>query len=189
MVDTERPEDPPHALTVGHGHHRRPGRRSAVVVPDRPGGGGVTDPPLLFDLLVQVGDPDVPGPAGVEGRFDGGADVVGMDVAVPQTLAADHHDRIADPGPDLLEGGHGGVGRVEEVHHLVAQVPPLTFDTLRPAGSRGVGLGQDEDGGAVGIGVRRLGQRPAVHRGQKGVQHEQIARPPGVDHPRLGQHR
>ena len=34
----------------------------------------------------------------------GRADVVGVDVAVPQPVAPDHHDGVADAGPHLLEG-------------------------------------------------------------------------------------
>ena len=41
------------------------------------------------------------GPTGVERRLDGGADVVGVDVAVPEAFAADDHDRVADAGPHL----------------------------------------------------------------------------------------
>ena len=52
----------------------------------------------------------------------GGADVVGVDVAVPDAVAADHHDRVADAGPHVLERRDGLVGRLEEVHDLVAQV-------------------------------------------------------------------
>ena len=44
------------------------------------------DPPLLFHLLQQVGDPDVAGSAGVETGLDGRPDVIGVDVAVPQAV-------------------------------------------------------------------------------------------------------
>ncbi len=62
------------------------------------------------------------GPPGIERRLDRGADVVGVDVAVPQALAADDDDRVADAGPHVLEGGDRVVGRVEEVHDLVTEV-------------------------------------------------------------------
>ena len=52
----------------------------------------------------------------------GGADVVGVDVAVPDAVAADHDDRVADAGPHVLERGDGVVVGLEEVHDLVAQV-------------------------------------------------------------------
>ena len=89
----------------------------------------LADPALLFDLLEEVGDPDGAGPAGVERRLDGRADVIGVDVAVPQAVPADHHDRVAEAGPHLLERRDGLVGRLEQVHDLVAQ-----------AGQVGVGI-------------------------------------------------
>ena len=55
---------------------------------------------LVGDLLEQVGDPDLLRPAAeVERHLDRGADVVGVDVAVPQPVAADDHDRVADRAP------------------------------------------------------------------------------------------
>ena len=83
------------------------------------GAGGLAHPPLLFDLLPQVGDPDAAGPARLQRRLDGGADVVGVDVAVPQALPAHHHDRVTQTGPDLAERRERLVGRLEQVHDLV----------------------------------------------------------------------
>ena len=68
-------------------------------------------PALLLDLLVEVGHPDAVRPPGVHAGLDGRADVVGVDVAVPQAVAADHDDGVADAGPHLLEGLDGVVGR------------------------------------------------------------------------------
>ncbi len=68
-------------------------------------------PALLLDLLVEVGHPDPVRPARVHAGLDGRADVVGVDVAVPQPVAADHHDGVADAGPHLLERLDGVVGR------------------------------------------------------------------------------
>ena len=62
------------------------------------------------------------GRPGVDPGLDGGPDVVGVDVAVPQPVAADHHDGVADARPHLLEVVDGVVRRVQEVHDLVAQV-------------------------------------------------------------------
>ena len=59
----------------------------------------LADPALLLDLLGEVGDPDVAGPAGVECRLDRRADVVGVDVAVPQAVAADHDDGVPEARP------------------------------------------------------------------------------------------
>ena len=85
---------------------------------------GLADPVLLLDLLEEVGDPDLGGTPGLDAGFDGGADVVGVHVGVPDPVAADHDDRVADRVPRLLEGGDGVVGGVEEVHDLVAQTRP-----------------------------------------------------------------
>ena len=82
-------------------------------------------PALLFDLLVEVGDPDPLRPPGVHAGLDGRTDVVRVDVAVPQPVPPDHHDGVADARPHLLEGLDGVVGRVQQVHHLVAQVADI----------------------------------------------------------------
>src|SRR5450631_1401825 len=61
-----------------------PSERKMRPMPSPLATGALTDPALLFHLLQQVGDPDRPGPAGVEAGLDGRADLVGVDVAVPQ---------------------------------------------------------------------------------------------------------
>ena len=94
--------------------------------------GRLADPALLLHLLGQVGDPDALRPPGVDAGLDGRPDVVGVDVAVPQPVAPDHHDGVADAGPHLLEVGHGVVRRVEEVHDLVAQVAHVGGRSLAP---------------------------------------------------------
>ena len=58
----------------------------------------------------------------LDGRLDRCPDVVGVDVAVPHPVAADHDDGVADAGPDLLEPLDGVVGRGEQVHDLVAEI-------------------------------------------------------------------
>src|SRR3954468_13405514 len=58
--------------------------------------------------------------------FEGGADVVGVHVAVPQAVTAHHDDRVAEITPRRLEPVDRGVGRVEEEHHLVAEVGDAT---------------------------------------------------------------
>ena len=93
-------------------------------------GTALAHPAFLDDLFGEVGDADVAGPSGVERRFDGRADVVGVDVAVVEAVAADDDDGVADPGPDLAKGVHPGVVGVEEVHHLVAQVGDRRFADL-----------------------------------------------------------
>ena len=147
--------------------------------------GTLADPTLLFDLLHQVGDPDGPGAAGVQAGLDGRADLVGVDVAVPQPVAADHHDGVAEAGPHLLEGGDGLVGCLQEVHHLVTQ-----------AGQGGIGL-------IVGGRSRRTSARPPAltsgssggtgmgrpsSDGQQGVEEQQESGAAGVDHTGLFEH-
>ena len=86
---------------------------------------GLADPALLLDLVElveQVGDPDLAGSTDLDGGLDRGADLVGVDVAVVDAVAADDDDRVADAGPHLAERRHGLVGRLEQVHHLVAQL-------------------------------------------------------------------
>ena len=131
VVHAERVEDAADPVAGGdgddRGHRGGPsGHRSA----DAPDSSALANPGLLLDLVEQVGDTDVAGPAGVEGGLDRGADVVGVDVAVPQAVASDDHDRVADAGPDVLEGRERVVGRLEEVHDLVAQVRQLAVDPL-----------------------------------------------------------
>src|SRR5690606_2629776 len=83
---------------------------------------GLPHPPLLLDLLHEVGDADLPGAPAVDARLDGRPDVVGVDVAVPDAVAAHDDDRVADAGPHVLEPGDGLVRRLQQVHDLVAQV-------------------------------------------------------------------
>ena len=68
-------------------------------------------PALLLHLLVEVGHPDAVRSPRVHAGLDGRADVVGVDVAVPQAVAADHDDGVADARPHLLERLNGVVGR------------------------------------------------------------------------------
>ena len=92
-LHAEAVEDPPDAVADGHGDHRGGRRLGGVrrLVEAGAAGDPLDDPALLLellDLLEQVGDPDLLGAAGVDGRLDGGADVVGVDVAVPDAVAA-----------------------------------------------------------------------------------------------------
>ena len=59
------------------------------------------------------------------------ADVVGVHVAVPDAFAADDDDRVAERSPRVLEGRDRRVGRVEEVHHLVAQARNVVTAQMR----------------------------------------------------------
>ena len=182
----ERVEDPPDAVAGGHGHDG--GLDGDVELGGVLVGNGLTDPALLFDLVEQVGDPDVAGTPAVDGRLDGRADVVGVDVAVPQPVAADDDDRVADPGPHVLEGGDRLVGRLEEVHDLVAQVGHAP----RAVGVAGRGVGRHHRGRQVAVELAPtdlgLGHRTAVDHREGRVDEQEQARAAGVDHARLGQH-
>src|SRR2546430_684917 len=73
-------------------------------------------PAPLPDRAREAGPGMVGGSAGIHARLDRGADVVGVDVAVPQPLPTDDHDRVPDPRPDVLERRDRAVGRLEQVH-------------------------------------------------------------------------
>ena len=163
---------------------------TAVVTGSVAWGGSSTAPPLatpsthpallleLPDLLEEVGDADLLGAAGVERGLDGGADVVGVDVAVPDPVAAHHDDGVADAGPHVLERRDGLVGRLEEVHDLVAQV---AHAVAVPA----LAVGDD----VADRDHRRLGHAAAVDDVEEDVEEQQEAGAPGVDDAGLGQHR
>ncbi len=187
VVHAQGPEDPADALAVGHRHDRGARRRLGLGGDAARRPGALPDPALLLDLLGEVGDPDVAGPAGVEGRLDGGPDVVGVDVAVPQAVAAHHDDGVPEARPHLLERPHGVVGRLEEVHDLVAQVAPGP-QAPRPSASAcgrasaAAGTPERSPAGAGGNG------RPSMTV-SSGVEEQEVPRPAGVDDPGLGEDR
>ena len=116
-----------------------------------------TPRPGLGDLLGEVGDLDAVRTARRDARLDRGADVVHVDVDVPQAVAADDDERVAEPAEVLLERRDLGVVGVEEVHHLVR----------RPVGRQGVGVPLHGDGDAVRPDRRGDGDRTAA--GQRGL--------------------
>ena len=108
--------------------------------------GRLPDPTLLLDLLPQIGDSDLAGPARLHSGFDGGPDVVGVDVAVPHAVAADHDDGVPETGPQLTERRDRLIRRFEQVHDLVTE--PGAVVTAATAGSERPGsrLGPPADG-------------------------------------------
>ncbi len=159
----------------------------------------LADPPLLLDLLEQIGDTDGPGTADVERGLDRRTDLVGVDVAVPDAPTADDHDRVAETGPHLLEHRDGLVGSLEEVHHLVAQTGERLVGALGGVGCRMATRGGGRLGPAVhssaavgcqarrlrrGVGAvgRRHGHGAAVEHRQQRVEQQEVARAAGVDH-------
>ena len=51
-----------------------------------------------LDLLQEIGDPDLAWPAHLDRGFDRRADVISVDVAVPQTVAAHDHELVERRG-------------------------------------------------------------------------------------------
>src|SRR5690606_6107098 len=74
----------------------------------------------LSHLHVEIRDPDATRAPRLDPRFHGGSDVVGVDVAVPQPVFADHRHLVADGLPAPLERLEAVVLCLEEEHHLVA---------------------------------------------------------------------
>ena len=91
-------------------------------------------PRLLFYLVAQVGDSDVARAAHVEGGLDRRPDIVGVDMAVPKPFTADDDYRVTDASPDRLEGPERVVGRLKEVHDLIAQPVHGTEPTVGRGG-------------------------------------------------------
>ena len=71
------------------------------------------------DLLGEVGDLDPARATGLDAGLDRGADVVDVDVDVPEALAADHDQRVAERRQRLAQRRDRVVVGVEQVHHLV----------------------------------------------------------------------
>ena len=82
---------------------------AATATIRRPARGRRAAPGRPVDLLGEVGDPDPVRAAGDDPGLDRGTDVVDVDVDVPQALAADHDERVAERGQRLLAGR--GCGR------------------------------------------------------------------------------
>ena len=104
LLDTQAHEKPLHAVTDGHCDDA--GRDLHI------GGRRLLADPCLFltilDLLEEVRHPDLRRFADVDPRFDGGADVVGVHVAIPDAVATHDHDRVAQRAPRRLECGRCG---------------------------------------------------------------------------------
>ena len=86
------------------------------------------------------------------------------------------------PAHTSLKAGIDVVGRLEEVHDLVAQVGDVA---VAAAG----GVARQELGEHGPLDLDRLGHRPAVGHVEQHVEQQQEPGAAGVDHPGLGQHR
>ena len=172
-MNAERPEDLDDPRSVGDRHDGTGHRFTlGLVAADL-----LAHPGLFLGLLEQVGDADPVGSPDGDAGLDSCADVVRVDMAVPDAVAADDDDRIAEFSPGVLEARHGVVRCVEEEHDLVAAAVESEAGGLTVDGQRG---GSHRDLG-------RLGQRSAVGDGQDGIEEEHVAAGAGVDDARFGQ--
>ena len=148
-------------------------RAGVAEEPGEAGAGGDRDDPAAgraasarlrggLDLLGEVGDPDPVRPAGGDAGLDRGADVVDVDVDVPQPLAADHDERVAERRQVALERSTAaGVVGVEEVHHLVRRAARAPGRRPAPRSRDGIGAGAERRGHAAirpPAGEHRLGR-------------------------------
>jgi len=178
-----------HRLSAGHdAAHAEIGQDATDPVPRShghdPGSHGIGGVVAahMGDLVEQVGHLDAVGTAGADACLDGGADLVGVDVAVPRAVAAHYHDRVTQLVPAGLEVVEHVVGGVEQEHDLVARParPPGVLVALVALWRR---RARQEAGGS-----RRLGYRAAVDHVEKNLEQQHQAGTSGIDHPGLGQH-
>ncbi len=152
---------------------------------------GPSAPPRPSQLVEQVGDADLAGPADLDGGLDGGADLVGVDVAVVDAVATDDHDGVADAGPHLPEarawprrGPRGGTSprsgaRTRACRSRVPAGRPVVAERLDRPGRSATSAGPSGGAGTVA----------AVDHVEQGVEQQQEAGAAGVDHAGLLQHR
>ena len=115
---------------------------------DAPAAAGLGALPVGGGLLGEVGHPHPVGPPGLDPGLEGRPDVVDVDVDVPEPVAADDDEGVAERRERLAQGGDPVVVGVEEVHHLVG----------RAVGRELVGRGRHRDRPAAC--GRRAGRRP-----------------------------
>ena len=116
-------------------------------------------------------------PAGLDARFDRGADVVRVHVAVPDARRRRRRRSSRRSRSTRPEAADRRVGRVEEVHDLVAQ--PRHVVTARGAPRRDAGVVHD-------LG---LGDRPAVDDFEQRVEQQREPVTARVDHAGLARAR
>ena len=96
-VDGRRPGPPVTTTAPASANSAaRPGPAATATIRRPVALGGALAAPGLGDLLGEVGDPDPVRPPGVDAGLDRGADVVDVDVDVPQPVAADDDERVAE---------------------------------------------------------------------------------------------
>ena len=144
-----------------------------------PGCGGSAGCRPLLDLLGEVGDPDPVRTAGGDAGLDRGADVVDVDVDVPQALAADHDQRVAERR--RAPCGACGIASSSASSRYITSYdgPPAARS---PPVAVGIGSGMRCGAGATGA------RAPAGQRGLGGVEDHAEPAAAGVDHPGVAQH-
>ncbi len=153
-------EQPGETGSGGHGHDPASGPCGQAA------GGGL-------DLLGEVRDPDPVGAAGGDPGLDRGADVVDVDVDVPQTFPTHDDQRVAERGEVALELLDGVVVGVEQVHHLVRGTALVEIGGRpRHRGGNRVPAERRRPVDPVATGQDRLGR----------VEHDAQAATTGVDH-------
>ena len=125
-----------------------------------------------------MGDPHPVRAAGLDAGLDGRADVVDVHVHVPQPLAADHDERVAERGEGVAQCGDAVVVGVEEVHHLVGG------SVLGEAVAVLVHL----QGARLRDVLARRGVAPSGERRLRGVEQDDDPAAAGVDHAGPAQH-
>ena len=85
----------------------------------------------MLEFFEQVGDPDLVRATNGDAGFDAAADVVAVDMAVPNAVAANDHDRVADLGPCRAELVDAVIVCVEEEHDLVPEVGDALLAVVR----------------------------------------------------------
>ncbi|CAB4608633.1 unannotated protein [freshwater metagenome] len=153
-LDSEGVEDPPHAVTHGDSHNRTRnrimGHRWFCRERNR-----FAHPALLLEFVEKIRHADALRPSDLDGGFDRRTDVVGVDVAVPETVPADNNDRIAERRPHILETGNRFVGGVQEVHDFVAEAGERGIRTAAVGCIEGLEeVGRDSRNFFVGFGHR-----------------------------------
>ena len=103
-VDGRRPGPPRHDGGAGLARTAPPSPApAATATTARPVRATAPRRADALDLLGEVGDPDPVRPAGLDAGLDGGADVVDVHVDVPQAVAADHDERVAERGQRVAQ--------------------------------------------------------------------------------------
>ena len=135
--------------------------------------------PGAVDLLGEVRDLDPAGRPGADPGLDRGADVVDVDVHVPQSLAADHDERVAERASSSRSGGMASSSASSR--YITSYAGP-------PSVRSPVGMRRDRDRRRTDV-RRRRRRALAGDRRLGGVEDHAQPAPAGVDHAGLREQR